>query len=231
MPLFVFKKLWAQIPSRCAVCHSWPAQAVCEDCATQFASPVHRCHTCALPLSADVHQCGACLRQTNYLDRCLAAVPYAYPWSELLVNFKFQQQPEWARSFALLMRHSPWVEHALEMADVVLPLPLSVVRLQWRGYNQAQLLAQALEPRKCQLDVLLRVRDTPPQSSLPRDERLANVRHAFAVDPLKNASVRGKKVVLVDDVMTSGASLSAAARALRDAGAAHITGLVLCRTQ
>jgi ComF family protein len=129
------------------------------------------------------------------------------------------------------MKSAPWVEPALESADLIIPLPLSEQRLQWRGYNQALLLAQALDSAKTRNGLLLRVKDTPPQSSLPRSERLASVRDAFAVDPLKIDQVRGKRVLLVDDVMTSGASLSAAARVLRLAGAVHIAALVFARTE
>ena len=220
-----------RMPSQCAVCHSWPSQPVCEACVGQFAQPQHRCSTCALPLTGSATQCGACLREPPLFDKCLAAVAYAYPWSDLVVAFKFHESPAWAHSLGLLMRSAPWVEPALDTADVVLPLPLSKARLRWRGYNQAQLLAQALEPGKCQTDVLLKIKDTPPQSSLPRSERLASVHDAFAIDPLQIHLLRGKKVVLVDDVMTSGASLAEAARVVRHAGAAHVTALVFARTE
>lgn len=223
--------LYRTMPSQCVVCHSWPSQLLCEACVGQFAQPKYRCHTCALPLTGGATQCGTCLREPPAVDRCLAAVAYAYPWSDLVVGFKFKQHPAWARSMALLIRSAPWVEPALEAADVVLPLPLSQPRLQWRGYNQAQLLAEALEPHKCQTEVLLRIKDTPPQSSMPRSERLASVQGAFAVDPLLAQSLRGKNVMLVDDVMTSGASLAAAARVIRQAGATYITALVFARTE
>ena len=227
----LLKGLSRRVPSQCAVCRRWPSPPVCEACVLQFAQPQHRCRTCALPLTGKVSQCGACLREPSPLDQCLAAVNYGYPWSDLVVEFKFQQHPAWAHSLALLIRSAPWVEPALEQADVLLPLPLSKDRLRWRGYNQAQLLAEALEPVKCTTGVLLRIKDTPPQSSLPRSERLASVRDAFAIDPLCIGLLRGKSVVLVDDVMTSGASLVSAARVIRQAGSAHITALVFARTE
>ncbi len=154
---------------------------------------------------------------------------YAYPWSKLVLEFKFAQHPAWAYSMALLMRSAPWVEPALDAADMLLPMPLSRQRLQERGFNQALLLAHALAPDKTHANVLLRVRDTPAQSSLSRAARLTNVQHAFAVDPLRQSDIAGKRLVLVDDVMTSGASLAAAAACLRQAGAAHITALVFAR--
>ncbi len=178
-----------------------------------------------------VQRCGACIVAPPPLDSCLAALPYDYPWSALVADFKFHQRPDWAASFAALLRATPWVEPALDSADLVLPMPLSKERLRERGYNQAFVLARALTVSKVAPDVLLRVKDTPAQRTLPRSERLRAVQDAFAVDPLQAHRVAKKRLVLVDDVMTSGASLHAAARALRQAGASHITGLVLARTE
>ena len=219
------------VPSRCAVCHAWPAHAVCENCVAQFAQPVHRCTTCALPLPAGMPRCGACITAPPLWDAALAAVPYAYPWSGLVVEFKFQQHPASAHTLATILRSAPWVEPALEAAHLVLPLPLSAERLRTRGFNQALELARHLAPGKVNAELLLRVRDTPPQSSLPRHERLRSVQGAFAVEPLRVAKLRDRRVVLVDDVMTSGASLHAACTALRHAGVAHLTVLVFARTE
>lgn len=227
----LFLRVSRHLPSQCAVCHAWPSQPVCEACVEQFAQPVARCQTCALPLPGAMRQCGACVSKPPPLDQALAAVAYAYPWSNLVADFKFQHHTGWARSFATLMRSAPWVEPALDAADMLLPMPLSRKRLQLRGFNQAVLLANALDPQKTRSDLLLRVLDTPPQSSLPRAERLRSVQHAFAVDPLKAHQLKGRRVVLVDDVMTSCASVHAAAGVLRHAGAAHITALVFARTE
>lgn len=196
-----------------------------------FAQPGLRCATCARTVPASVRQCGACRVQPPPLDACLAAVAYAYPWSHLVADFKFRQHPAWATIFAQLMRAAPWVEPAIDAADTLIPMPLSNQRLRERGYNQALLLARALEAPKVDNDILLRVVDTPPQRTLPRSERLRSVQHAFAVEPLQAKRIRNQRIVLVDDVMTSGASLHAAALALRRAGAAHITGLVMARTE
>jgi len=220
-----------RLPSQCAVCHTWPAQPVCEACVAAFAQPVHRCATCACTVPAGVRQCGACIRTPPPLDACLAAVSYAYPWSALVADFKFHQHPGWAASFAQLLRATPWVEPALDAADLIIPMPLSVKRLRERGYNQAQVLARALEAPKVAPDILLRIQDTPPQRTLPRSERLRSVQNAYAVEPSQAARLRERRVVLVDDVMTSGASLHAAALALRRAGAAHVTALVVARTE
>jgi predicted amidophosphoribosyltransferase len=130
-----------------------------------------------------------------------------------------------------LLRSTPWVEPALEAADYVLPMPLSTQRLQTRGFNQALVLARQLSPDKTDSRLLLRIKDTPPQSTLNRRERLSSMTHAFAVDPQYFKHIKGARLVLLDDVMTSGASLYSAATALRAAGASHITAIVLARTQ
>ena len=225
---------WRWLPSRCAVCRSWPQAPLCEDCIGHFAQPLARCTTCALPLpastSATARRCGACLQSPPPLDLCLSATAYAWPWTDLIAQLKFHGQAGWARTLGSLMLNAPWVEDTVAQADCVLPIPLSAERLAERGYNQSLLLARQLAATKTQAELLLRTRHTPAQRTLPRAQRLANLTGAFAVDPLRTAEVRGKRVILVDDVMTTGASLQAACQLLRHAGVAHITTLVLART-
>lgn len=225
------RKMLLALPSQCLVCHAWPTQSVCESCVSRFAQPIPRCRTCALAMPAGVEQCGACLRSPPPVDSCLAAVSYTFPWSELIAGYKFHQHPGRAGALALLLRSAPWVEPALEAADLLVPMPLSQQRLRARGYNQALLLARHLAPAKTDAGLLLRIQDTPAQSSLKRAQRLTSVQHAFALDPLRADPIKGRRVVLLDDVMTSGASLFSAARVLRAGGATHITGLVIARTE
>ncbi len=225
-----FSKL-NRLPSQCRVCHAWPTHPVCEACVAQFAQPQSRCLTCALPLPAGMRQCGACVKNPPPLDQCLAAVAYAYPWSKLIQDYKFHAQPGLVRSLATLLKATPWVEPALDAADLLLPLPLSNGRLKERGYNQAVLLARALGREKTRSDLLLRIKDTPAQHTLKRAQRLSVLNDAFAVEPLLASQLKNLRVVLVDDVMTTGASLFAAARVLKAAGVVHVTGLVIARTE
>jgi ComF family protein len=204
---------------------------VCEACVVRFAQPEARCRRCAMPVAAGVAECGRCLAQPPALDACYAAVSYQYPWSALMAQYKFKGDAGWARTFATLMRSAPWVEPALEQSELVLPMPLSAQRLAERGFNQALLLARALSPHKTDAGLLLRVKDTPTQTALDRDARAANMKGAFAVEPARASQLRGKRVLLVDDVMTSGASLFSAADTLRQAGAAFVAAVVLARTQ
>jgi ComF family protein len=218
------------LPSQCAVCRAWPAQPVCDACVTRFGQPFARCATCAIEVPSGQPRCGACLADPPPLDACHAAVAYEWPWAACIASFKFGAQPGWAPAFATLLRSTPWVEPALERCHLVLPMPLSRQRLRERGFNQALEIARRLAPAKTDATLLLRLRDTQPQTALDRAARQANVRGAFALDPLRQAAVQGQDVVLVDDVMTSGASLFAAARVLRQAGAARVTALAVART-
>lgn len=226
-----WQSLASHIPSQCAVCHAWPAQRVCDACVARFAQPQPRCPTCALALPAAVPHCGVCLRHPPPLDLCIAAVDYRYPWAHTLAEFKFHGDPGWAQALACLVRNTPWAEPALDAADLVLPVPLSNQRLRERGFNQSLLLARQLAPGKTHPALLLRLHHTTEQSTLPRAQRLRNLRGAFAVEPLRVAELRDQRVVLIDDVMTTGATLHTAALALRQAGARHVTGMVVARTE
>ena len=229
------------LPSQCAVCRSWPSQPVCPACLKRLLQPQHRCPGCALAWTAlpgGPQRCPECLRQPLPLDGCFAALDYRYPWSELMTKFKFQQQTAWASFFADRLLAQPAVAERLTglgADDWLLPLPLSRERLAERGFNQSWELAKALHqgsssPAKLSAGLLLRLRHTLPQSDLKRAQRLDNVQGAFAAEPLQAHLLSGTQVVLVDDVMTSGASLAAAAVTLKNAGARSVTGLVVART-
>ncbi|SDI21927.1 ComF family protein [Variovorax sp. OV700] len=222
--------LLARLPSQCEVCRAWPSRRVCDACVARFAPPAARCGSCALPVPEGVARCGECVGDPPPLDACLAACSYAWPWPDCIAQFKFRGEAGWAGPLATLMRSVPWVEPALEQCDTVLPMPLAPARLRERGFNQAAELARRLAPAKTDATLLLRTRDTPAQIGLARAERLRNLQGAFAVEPLRASQLQGRRVVLVDDVMTTGASLFSAAAALRLAGAAHVTAVVFART-
>ena len=241
-----FSAVTRQLHSQCAVCKSWPSLPVCDECVGRFCAAQPRCKRCAislppnlsLGLAAERDVCFECIKQPPPVDNTWVAIDYAYPWAGLITQYKFANKPGWAPFFANLLLQSPDVQRefaALKSGDLVLPVPLSKERLHTRGFNQAwelamQLARQSGTPGKLEPELLLRIKNTQPQTALKRQARLDNVKGAFQIEPLRAASVNGKRIVLVDDVMTSGASLFAAAQALRSAGAAHIVGMVLART-
>lgn len=221
-----------RLPSLCAVCRGWGTQRVCGACIERFAVPTSRCEHCALRLPDGMRVCGSCLTDPPPFARTLAAVDYDHPWDGLITHFKFHGALDLAP--ALTQR----LLSAFEQSDVpaptwLLPVPLSSERLRERGYNQAWELARRLgRALRCEADsrLLLRIKDTPHQLALPTDRRAGNVRAAFAVDPLRLAELRGRSVTLVDDVMTTGATVAELARVLLQAGAAEVAVWVVART-
>ena len=234
------------LASQCAVCRSWPTDPVCNACTARFLGVVPRCRTCAEALPLDLSrglrtspgQCLTCIAHAPSADAVLVAVDYAYPWSALIAQYKFGDRPGWAPYFAKLLLGAPGVLRALEglaAADFIVPIPLAEPRLQTRGFNQSWELASALamqsgSPAKADAHLLLRIKNNRSQTDLLRAARLSNVVGVFAVDPLRAPELLHRRVVLVDDVMTSGATLFAAAQAIKSSGARHVTAIALART-
>jgi ComF family protein len=188
--------------------------------------PQSRCPRCAAP-TLDGQTCGACLARPPRFDRVLAPCEYAFPLDRVIQRFKFSGFLAAAPLLAELMR--PAIEAAASRPDVIVPMPLSTQRLRERGFNQSLELARllgkqtgiALAARGC-----VRIRHGKAQSDLPLAERVRNVRGAFVT--LEDFS--GLSVAVVDDVVTTGATLDEVAAVLRRAGAARVEGWVAART-
>jgi ComF family protein len=226
-------RLSGRLGSLCAVCRSWGAQRVCADCVLRFAPLLPRCAHCALEVPAGVAVCGACLKHPPPWHAAVAAVDYVHPWADLLARFKFNAALDLAPALVQRLIDARQREPAAAQPGLLLPMPLSPARLRERGHNQAWELARRLATRlNCAADahLLLRLRDTPHQTTLALSAREANVRGAFAVEPRRLAEVRGQTVTLVDDVMTTGASAAEATRVLLQAGAARVQVWVVART-
>lgn len=221
-----------RLPTQCEVCRGWADAALCPDCLARFAAPRLRCPRCAWPLPAPAPACGECLRDTPPFTAAASAVDYAFPWDALIAAFKFRERVDLARPLAALLARAlrPMGGAPVEW---LLPVPLSASRLRQRGYDQAWLLAQALARElgvPARPDLLQRVLDTPQQATLDRASRQRNLAGAFWVPPQAAAAVRGRHLALIDDVMTTGATLRAAAAALTQAGAATVQAWTVART-
>ena len=222
-----------RLPSQCAVCRGWGTERICADCVTRFAPPLARCRLCALEVPAAIRVCGACLKEPPPVDAALAAVDYLPPWDAVLSRFKFNAALDLAPALARRLLEAHRREPAARPPGLLLPMPLAVERLRERGYNQAWELARRLGAALgCPADarLLLRIRNTPHQTTLATSARAANVRGAFAIEPRRRAELRGRDVTLVDDVMTTGASANEAARVLLQAGAQRVQVWVVART-
>ena len=220
--------LWA---TRCLVCGEAGGEAwdLCPTCAAALPWQGRACRRCALPLPEAEDggaTCGACLATPPPLDAVHAACQYTAPVDRLLPRFKFHEDLAAGRLLAQLMADA---FGALPRPDALVPVPLHVSRLRRRGYDQALELAKPLAralhvPLRDTL--LCRIRATAAQSERDAAARQRNVRGAFAVTP---AAALPRHVVLVDDVMTTGATLHAAARALRRAGVERVDAWVCAR--
>jgi ComF family protein len=222
------------LPNVCAVCRAWGRSRVCMQCVACFEGKCARCTRCALEVPHGVTICGSCLVRPPAFERTWAAVHYSYPWDGLIARFKFQGHLDLASALVhLMLSAAPADVLAAAQGALMVPVPLSAARLNARGYNQAWELARRLA-RHCmcpaQPQWLLRVKDTPHQLDLARHQRAANVRNVFLVEPRKRAELSGQTVILVDDVMTTGATADEAARVLLQAGAANVWVWVLART-
>ncbi len=210
-------------PGLCATC--WPRMR-------WIAPPL--CEACGLPFDLgmpDLRVCAVCAGQPPSLPRRVrAALVYGPESRDLVLRFKHADRLDSAPCFASWMRAAGAA--LLTDCDLLVPVPLHWTRLAWRRYNQAALLARLLARdggRGCIPDLLVRRRRTPPQGEMGAAARQRNVAGAFAVRRRHAARVEGRRVLLVDDVLTSGATLSACAAALSRSGAASVDALVLMR--
>jgi len=213
------------LPQDCLVCGAQSGTALlCEPCTASLPRLTQeRCPVCALPTPL-ANVCGACLKTPPHFDATLALFTYAFPVDRLIQALKYQAKLALANYFGEAL-----AREALPTADLLIPLPLHPLRLRERGFNQAVEIARPLAlPGRLQLalDASERHLDTAPQASLAWNKRQRNVRGAF----LCRVDLSRKHVIVIDDVMTSGATLDEFARSLKSRGALRVTNLVVART-
>lgn len=231
----IFTRLPAMLPSCCALCGSDAGETICSDCAAQFFSRrKHRCALCAHPL-ADMHAntCGDCLQQAPSFDATIAAADYAPPVDQLALALKFGNRLALAPLMARALRDASLQRQELPLPALLTAVPLGSRRLVERGFNQALEIARPLSRMlEIRLDarLVVRQRETDAQALLHPDARQRNMRHAFIVPNAAIDRVRGAHIGVVDDVMTTGATLNELAITLKRFGAARVTNFVFART-
>ena len=229
-------------PRRCAVetCArpvDRPRSHICSECfaTLPFCEPGGKCRICGAPAAAKTPRlfvCEACSSRPPPYERVCSALSYSGAVEALVKDFKYNRAVWLAEDFSELVEGAVRAELDAAAIDAVFPVPLHPNRRRKRGYNQSGLLARSLAGRLARrLDEtsLVRTRDTPKQSLLNGDERRKNLKGAFAV--VGPAFVRGRSVLLVDDVTTTGSTLAAAAEPLRAAGAAHVWCATVARAE
>lgn len=230
---------------RCAACHDlrWSNPnglseqngldaLLCASCLRELAPrTAGYCPGCgALHAAEDAppHLCGACLRESRPWDSLIFHGPYSGQLKELLLAFKFRQGLGHTRLMQALALKA-FSLRGPDLPDLLAPVPLHPRRLSWRGYNQSLELARGLSRdlgRPVAPKALTRIRHTPPQSGLDAKTRRISLLGAFRADPVQ---VEGRRVLLVDDIMTTGATIEQCALALKAAGARAVDVLVIAR--
>lgn len=227
----MWQKLLAFIfpnPSMCVLCETrTDALTVCEDCQAHWrvvAEQEGQCYRCG-HFGTRARVCDICRDWPRYFLGNTAFLPYDGDVAEAIKRFKYAGEPWRAEGFAAL-----FAERSAPRVDVIVPVPLHKKRLRERGYNQSKLLAQVLAAvwqLPMRDDLLARTVNTRHQVGLSKTERRQNVNGAFAVPERVRADLAGKRVLLVDDVITTGSTLLACAKALHQAGAAQVQSVTL----
>jgi ComF family protein len=225
----------ALLPPRCLSCGETVAEqgVLCAECwrAVTFIAPPY-CARCGVPFphegAALGSVCAGCIAEPPPFDRARAVFRYDEASRALVLAFKHADRTHTAPAYGRWLRRAG--AELFDGADLVVPVPLHWTRLFARRYNQSALLAHAIRAAggpPVDPDLLVRRRRTPSQGHLGRRARARNVERAFRLRA--GAEVRGRHVVVVDDVMTTGATLAECARVLRRAGAARVDVLTLAR--
>lgn len=208
-------------------------EAICSDCQLELPWLGAQCRLCALPLPLDDLLCGDCLQRLPLFQRVEAPWRYHFPVDALINRFKHGQQRPVGRLLAALLsehlRHA--YDEGLARPDLLLPVPLAPARQRQRGFNQAGLLGSWLAGSlqlDCDQRLLQRRIDTPTQQGLSARQRKRNLRHAFVLR--EPATVAGRHLALVDDVLTTGSTANAITRLLLQAGATRVDVYCLART-
>lgn len=226
----------AVLPPRCMACGTLVGEngALCAACWSELSFITEpQCLQCGYPFEIDFGEpirCGACLARPPAVDRARAAVAYDDPARAMIIAFKHGDRTDLGPGLAR------WLERVarplFEDADVIVPVPLHRRRLWNRRYNQASILALALS-RRAQVPVapelLSRKRDTRSQGHLSPSARRRNIEGAFRVEARHRPALKGRRVLLVDDVHTTGITLEVCARTLKRAGAAAVDAVTLAR--
>lgn len=213
---------------RCTLCATPSQQALCISCQSMLIRPNHACQSCGKPLIIEnAKQCGECLNSKSAFDQVIYASLYQYPIDHWVHQLKFGGQLTAAQIMAEALM--PQLE-IIDLSIPLIPMPLHPARLRLRGYNQAAVIAKIIaqvQQRPILHNAIIRTKATKMQAELREKQRKANVAGAFKC-PEK---LSHETVLLVDDVLTTGQTLRAAAKTLKKSGIKEVIALVFARSK
>jgi competence protein ComFC len=221
-------------PPVCAICENElkiGEQFICGDCYLNIEFiESHFCHRCGAPLERDRKTCRHCRGIKFHFEKVRAVATYVSPLSEMIHFLKYNRKTHIANRLGIFMGNVFQSDSELFSSDIIVPVPLHRARKRERGYNQSKLLAQVVSDISGKTlidDSIIRKKATKSQTMLAVDERVENLRDAFAV--VAPEKIKGKNIVIIDDVLTTGTTLEEMAKTLIREGAASVSCLVLAR--
>jgi len=210
------------IPEKCIDCNRAIKSndtCICDICYPKLPFLDNACQHCGQPFNADADICGRCIKSSPIYDQCFYAFKYEYPIDKQICQFKYSERPELAKPIAKLLYHEI-KQHYLPTPELLIPVPVHTRKLRERGFNQSLLLTKILSsltgiPYANSID---KYRHTSPQAQQTLKQRHNNIKNSFRL----NTKINAKHVAIIDDVITTGATVSEISKILQKNGVDYI---------
>jgi ComF family protein len=222
-------------PNKCIICNSYASQnKICGECwgNCSFITKPY-CALCSHPFEYDNDEtsiCGHCIANNPKYDKAISVFKYDKYSKEIIHKFKYNDHLHILDYFIGLMLNMG--KEVIQQSDVIIPVPMHKYKLLKRGYNQSALLAMKLSSKskiKYLPHALVKAKNTTPQADLKKDDRIKNVKNSFKLNSKFQESLKGKNILLIDDVVTTGATISECCKTLRKASPKKIFVLSLAK--
>jgi|APGre2960657423_1045063.scaffolds.fasta_scaffold01166_5 ComF family protein len=234
---YLIKNIFSIIyPTTCICCYKIINKdgIFCKNCFRdlEFISPI-KCQICSLPIRNQYKfctniSCAPCLQKKPHFDSSYAIFIYNQTIGKAIIDLKYKDQTFLALKFAKIFKSQ--IKNIISQIDYVISVPMHKKKLVKRKYNQANLLARNISPEKYFPQVLLRIKNDDSQIGLSRNKRKKNLRKSFIVNPKFVKNIYGKKILIIDDVMTTASTLNYCARALKRNGVTKVYVAVIAKT-